>query len=179
MIEYLVILRIVHIVGGVFWAGTLGFQAWYIIPAVKALGPDGSKFSQQLTKTRRFPLVMAIVAGLTTLSGILMMAKLSNGFQSAWFDSYYAKTLSIGGVLAIVAYTIGLSVNIPSITRMTAIGRAAAAAGGPPSPEQMTQLQRLRKRLFRAVQIIAVLLFLAVACMSTAQYMDALIYSLQ
>jgi hypothetical protein len=169
MDEYLIILRLVHIMCGVFWAGTLGFQAWFLIPAITQLGPEGGKFTQQLAKTRKFPIVMLTVAGLTILAGILLILKQSGG-DAVWFESTPGKILSIGGSLAIIAFIIGISFNLPTVKRLTALGEAVAAAGGPPSPEQIAQMQKLRKRLFTAIQIIAGLLFVTVALMAVARY---------
>ena len=83
--EYLIFLRFLHIVSAVFWAGSIMYLAWFIIPAVKALGPDGGKFMQQLARTNKLPIVMLITGTLTNLGGILLIERLSGGFQGYWF----------------------------------------------------------------------------------------------
>ena len=168
--EYLIFLRLIHIVCGVFWAGATLYLAGFVAPAVRALGPDGSKFMQQLSKTNRLPLVMNIAGTLTVVGGILLVYELSGGFQPTWFGSNYGMVLSVGGVLALIAYLIGLTVSLPTIYRMNAIGKILAASEAPPSVSQQQELQKLRKKLFTAVNIVAVLLLLTVISMSIARY---------
>src|SRR3954471_21083953 len=48
---YLLILRLLHIGCGITWAGTVIFVAFFLDPAVKSVGPDGTRFMQQLVKT--------------------------------------------------------------------------------------------------------------------------------
>lgn len=167
---YLIFLRLIHMVSGIFWAGSIFYLSGFVIPAVKSLGPDGAKFMQQLSKTNKLPIVMNLAGTLTILGGILLMAQLSNGFMSAWFQSNYGITLSIGATAAIIAYLVGFTMNFPSIMRMNAIGKAIAASGGGPNESQMKELMMLRKRLFTGTSIIAWLLGVSVVCMSIAQY---------
>ena len=160
------ILRLLHIVCGVFWAGATLYLAGFIIPAVKSLGPDGGKFMQQLSRTNRLPIVMNVTATLTVLCGILMMAQLSGTFQTEWFLKTHGMLTTIGGALGLTGYLVGLLVSLPTILRVNAIGKLVAEKGGPPSPEQMQELMHLRTKLFTATNIIAVLLLVTVMLMS-------------
>ena len=124
---------------------------------------------QQLGKTG-YPIAVMIAAIITILAGVLIIAKLSSGFQAAWFTTIYAQILTTGGVLAIIAFIIGFTVNRPAAARINDIGDAIAKAGGPPTPEQMQELAALRKKLFTASNIIAVILGLVVLAMSIFRY---------
>lgn len=168
---YLLILRLLHIVFGVFWAGSAIYFALFIIPAVKASGPEGAKFMQQLSKTG-FPIVIMISALITIIAGILLIWKLSGGFQSAWFSTSYAMVLTTGGGLAIISFLIGFTVNRPAANRLLKIGQTIAQQGAPPTAEQMQQLTAIRKRLFTASNIIAGLLILVVIAMSIFRYIS-------
>jgi len=169
-LTYLIILRLIHIVCGIFWAGATIYLAVFIIPAVKASGAEGSKFMQQLSRTNRLPLVMMLAATLTVLAGILLIWKLSNGFESGFMGSEHGIVLSTGATFAIIAYLIGLTVNRPTVDKIAILGKAIAAQGAPPSTEQMQQLQILRKRLFTATNIVASLLAITVIAMSIVRY---------
>ena len=169
--DYLTTLRLIHIVCGVFWTGSIMYLAGFIIPAVNALGPDGGKFMQQLAKTNKLPLVMTVVATLNVLAGILMLERLSGGFQAEWFKSTHAIILTTGGTLAFIAWIIGLTVNRPTVTRIAEIGKSIAASGTPPTPAQLQELQSLRKRLIAATNYMAVLLLLTVVAMSIMKYL--------
>ena len=92
-LSYLIILRLLHIACGVFWAGAAIYLAAFVTPAVKALGPDGGKFMQQLAKTNNLPLVMAIAATTNVITGILLLWKLSGGLQLDWMISNHGLVL--------------------------------------------------------------------------------------
>ena len=93
--EYLIFLRFIHIVSAIFWAGSIMYLAWFVGPAVRALGPDGGKFMQQLTRTNKMPTAMAIAGLLTNIGGILLIERLSGGFQSYWFCTPHGIIISI------------------------------------------------------------------------------------
>jgi uncharacterized membrane protein len=168
--EYLIILRFIHIVSAVFWAGSVMYLALFIVPAVRALGPDGGKFMQQLSQTNKMPLIMTVSATLTVVGGILLIERLSGGFNAAWFGTPHGIIISLGGTLALAAYLVGMFVNRPTVERIATIGKTAAAAGGPPSPDQVMELQKLRQRLFAAVNITAWLVLAATIAMSVVRY---------
>lgn len=150
------------------------YNAWFIVPTVKRIGPDGAKFMQQLPRTNKFTLVMMLTGTLTVLFGILLMEHLSQGFQSWWFESDRGMILSTGGGLAIIAWLLGILINMPASLAMGKIGKAIAASGGVPTPEQSATMQRLRKRLMVTLQVVAVLILLATLLMAGATYFASL-----
>jgi uncharacterized membrane protein len=166
---YMLILRILHIGLGVFWAGSVFSFALFITKAVKASGPEGGKFMQQLGKTG-YPIAVMVAAIISILAGVLLIAKLSSGFHATWFTTPYAMVLTTGGVLAIIAFIIGFTVNRPAAARINALGSEIAKAGGPPTAEQLQQLASLRKKLFIGTNVIALLLGLVVLAMSIFRY---------
>ena len=68
---YMLILRIIHIMGGVFWVGSAWMMAGFIQPAAKAAGPDAAKFMQRLMQSRH-SILISVAAVLTVLSGALL-----------------------------------------------------------------------------------------------------------
>jgi len=167
---YLLILRLLHIGCGISWAGTVIFVAFFLDPAVKAAGPDGVKFMQELAKTNRFPIVIMILAMITVLAGVLLIWKVSGGLEAVWLSTTNGQVLTAGGVLAIIAFLIGFSINRPVSFKMAKIGQAIASAGGPPTPAQLQELAMLAKRLSTASRIIAFLLIFAIVGMSIFRY---------
>lgn len=170
-LTYVIILRLIHISTGIFWAGTIFYLVRFIMPAAKALGPEGGKFMQQLMSTNKLPLVMMLSATLNIISGILLIEYLSDGFQSDWFGTPMGITLSIGGTAALIAYIVGMTMNRPAGTTMEKIAKQVAASGGIPTPEQINQLQQARNTLSKATQIVAWLLLVAVITMAIGRYM--------
>jgi hypothetical protein len=58
----LIVLRVVHVVGGVFWGGAILFVVHFLEPAVRDAGPDGAKVMQALQKRRYLDVVPAVAS---------------------------------------------------------------------------------------------------------------------
>jgi len=126
----------------------------------------------QLVKVRKLPMVMMTSALLTMAAGIWLLMIDSAGQPGVWMKSGTGKTFGAGAVFAILAFALGIAVNMPTSKRIAALGSAAAARGGPPNPEEQAELQRLQGRLSTASQIVTLLLVLATAAMAIAQYVQ-------
>ena len=166
----ILILRLLHIFSGVFWAGGVFYLAFFIFPAVNALGPDGGKFMQQLSRTRNMPMIMTINGLITILAGLRMMQIMSGNFQASWFQSGMGLAITIGSVAAIGAFIIGFFFNKPRADKMGKISAAIAASGAPPTPEQMQEIGKLKTKLEKGVKVMAWHLLVAVVLMATARY---------
>lgn len=164
------VLRIVHILAGVFWVGSAMFTAVLLAPTLRALGPGAGPVMNQLVKVRKLPMVMMASALLTTAAGIWLFMIDMSVSQGAFMKSSSGMTFAIGALFAILALAIGMAVNAPAAKRIAAVGTAAAARGGPPSAEEQAELQRLQGRMSTASQIVTVLLVLATGAMSIARY---------
>jgi uncharacterized membrane protein len=170
MYIYLLILRILHIGCGVFWAGTALFLAFFVFPAVIKAGPDGSKITQAIMGTNKMPTVMTFISFITVLTGILLMWNLSAGFTAEWFTYKYGISLTIGGITATIAFFQALLINRPGAMRMQAVGQAIAKRGGPPTPEEQQEMGKLRARIFLSTRWIAVWIIISVVTMGVARY---------
>jgi hypothetical protein len=166
----LIILRLLHIGCGIGWAGGAVYFAFFVEPAVKASGPEGAKFMQQLIRTNRFPIVMMLMAIMTVVAGSLLIWKMSGGLQTAWILSKNGLVLTVGALLAITAFLIGFFISRPVSFRMEKIANAIAKSGGIPTPEQKEELFTLREKLDAAGKVIAFLLIIAIVGMSIFRY---------
>jgi uncharacterized membrane protein len=163
-------LRILHIVVGVFWVGTVVFMAAFLTPSVRAAGPAGGAVIQQLMGARRLPLWIMGAMVVTLLSGLGLYWRDSAGFQSAWLASGAGKTFGLGGGVAFAASILGMAINMPTARRLTEISGRLQAAGRPPTPEEQATLAALQGRLSRASVVAAVLLVTATLLMAIARY---------
>lgn len=166
-----VVLRLVHVVFGVFWAGTLILFATFLIPAIQETGPDGGKVMAALQR-RGLMNVIPVAAVLTVASGIWLYWRLSDGFSNAWMTSRYGHAMAGGGALAVIALAIGLAVMRPAALRVNAL--AGAMAANPDDPANVArgaEAQRLRQRVAAAGKVVAILLALATAAMAVGRYM--------
>ena len=167
------LLRFIHVVVGVAWAGSVIFIAMFLFPTLRATGPNGGAVMTYLTQVKRMPAYLMGGVLLTILSGLALYWNDSAGFSSQWMSSGPARTFGFGGVMAIIVAIIGATVNAPTATRMGEIGAEIKAAGGPPTAAQAAELERLTGKMTMAMRVTAVLLFLAIAAMAVARYVPA------
>jgi uncharacterized membrane protein len=167
---YLFILRLIHIVAGVFWAGGLFTLAMFILPSINTTMPEGAKVMQRMMAGYRFPVHMLNAAGLTVFSGILMYAKLSLGFKLQWIVSPHGICLTIGGLAAIIAFLLGIFINKPRADRIGRIGKEIMQAGGLPTESQVAEMTNLRLAMTQMTRYMAFLVMIAVIGMAIAKY---------
>lgn len=164
------LLRLLHIVAGVFWVGGVLVFARFLFPTARALGPAAGPVMNHLNGVLKLPNALISAAIGTILSGLLLYWHDSGGFQGAWMSSGAGMTFGTGGLLAIIAFTIGITVNAPTAKQFGALAASVHAKGGPPSPEEAAELQRLQGRLGTALGVVVTLLVLATAAMALARY---------
>jgi hypothetical protein len=168
---YLMVLRIVHIAAGVFWVGAAALFFFFVEPTVKELGPTGGAFMGHLAKVKKMPLAILASAGLTVLAGILLYLRVSGGFDVDWITSSTGLTFTVGGLTAIVAFLIGLTVVKPSVDRLGALGAEIQASGGQPSEAQAAALHAVDTKLKTVGRLNMALLTVAVVAMAIARYL--------
>lgn len=168
---YMVVLRIVHILAGVFWVGAGFTTLLFIQPTSREIGPAAGPFMAHLAGKKRLIDWVLRAAGLTVLAGLLMYWRVSGGLDADWIGSAPGIALTVGAICGIAAFALGLRVVRPTIRETLAIGGAVAASGGQPTPEQGARLQALQKRGKDVGQVILPLLVVAVAGMASFRYL--------
>jgi hypothetical protein len=166
----LLILRLVHIGLGVFWAGTALFTAFYLAPSLRDAGPDGAKVMAGLMRRRLFD-VMPVVAVLTVLSGLWLYWKASLGFQPEYMGSSVGMMFGTGGAAAILALALGLIFVRPNMNKAASLRQSAATAAPAEREAQMAAAQAAQARGTMFTQIVTVLVIIAVAAMAIARYL--------
>lgn len=167
----LLILRLVHVLGGLFWVGSGLFTTFYLMPALATAGPAAGQVMAGLQKRRLFT-VLPIIALLTILSGLRLMWITSAGFSSAYLNSSTGRTLIVGGAAAIVAFVLSLLVARPAAVRSASLGASLAGMPeGEPRAAVARELAALRRRTTIASHTAVALLLLAAAAMAVARYL--------
>ena len=129
----ILVLRLVHVLGGVFWLGSGLFTSLFLLPAFAGAGPGAGVVMAGLQRRRLFT-VLPIVAVLTILSGLRLMWIGSAGFSPLYFESGMGRTFAASGALAIVGFLLSLLVARPAMVRS---GQLAAQSGAMPAgPER-------------------------------------------
>ena len=109
----ILVLRVVHVLGGVFWLGSGLFTSFFLMPAFAGSGPAAGAVMAGLQRRRLFT-VLPIVAVLTILSGLRLMWIASRGFSPVYFESGMGLTLAVSGALAIVG---GVLIFVIGVTK--------------------------------------------------------------
>ncbi len=171
MNAYLIILfRIFHIISGALWFGAAISYLFFFKPSVKAIGPAGPEFMQNLAERRKYPVFMITTSLLTVLAGGILYWFSSGGFNAAWIASGPGIGFTIGSLAALVAFLVGNFGIGPAAAQMGALGQQIGASGGRPTSEHISTMQALEKKLARAEQIDFVMLVIAMLTMATARY---------
>src|SRR5436190_689631 len=98
----MIVLRLIHILTGVFWAGAAFILVQFILPAATAAGPAGGQFMQRLLQTNFSRIVLA-AGTLNVLAGLVMYWRDSGGLQLVWITTPTGLTLTLGGLAALIA----------------------------------------------------------------------------
>ena len=161
-----IILRLIHILSGVFWVGGPMINTFFLSPAVAATGEAGQKMMGYMVTKGRLTVRLTAAAILTVLAGGILYWRDSGGLTSAWTSSAAGWGFGIGAILALVGLATGLMVG----QNVMKLGKIAAAAQGKPSAQQIAEMQAIQKQMSMTAHISTGVLILALACMATARY---------
>ncbi|MBI2759561.1 MAG: hypothetical protein HYX49_12915 [Chloroflexi bacterium] len=165
--NYLVIvLRLIHILAGMFWVGGSILFKFFIGPTVAATGETGQKFMAHMVTKAKITAHITAAAILNVLAGGWLYWLDAQGFTSAWWKSSTGIGFGVGGLLGLVGWVFGIMVGVNTAK----LGTLASQIQGKPSSEQMSQIQAAQKQLAYASPISAYALILALIFMATARY---------
>jgi uncharacterized membrane protein len=165
----LLVLRLVHILGGIFWVGAGLFTTFFLAPALKAAGPAAAGAVMGNMQKRRLFQVMPIVALLTILSGARLMWIVSAG-NPHWFTHRVGHTYAVSGTLAILALLLGVIVVRPAMARAGTLSQSMASDGA--SKDLIAaEMAKVQKRAMLSSSVATVFIVLAAAGMAIARYL--------
>jgi uncharacterized membrane protein len=167
---YLIVLRLIHIMAGVCWVGGAIMYTLFLEPTAKATAPGSGQFMQYLISRRHYPVYMGICSLLTVLAGGLLYWHSSGGLNLNWLTSGPGLGYTLGSVVAIVVFFMGLLMIKPRAERLGGLGEEIGAAGGVPTSAQATELQKLGREMTLLGRVDLGLLALALLTMATARY---------
>jgi uncharacterized membrane protein len=173
MTALIIVLRLIHILAGVYWAGTIFFFTTFLEPSLRSMGPDGGKVMVRFME-RGYMKLMPAVAMTTVLSGIALLWIMSDGFKPAYMGSPMGIALSTGGALAIVSIVYGVSVLRPAGERIGKIAGELPQASEASKAALMSEMEKLRNKTAVGARIVFGMLVVAVALMAGGRYIGAL-----
>jgi hypothetical protein len=169
---FMLTFRFLHIVCGALWVGSAFLFSGFVGPSAAEVGPSAGPLLAAMVKKRKVPAVIKALSGITVLAGWILLLRDVDvyGGWGDWFGLNFGVAISVGAILASIAFVIGLVGIAPNVERLVDLGGEIAAAGGPPTPEQAAEMGRTQKALETASKVDLVLLLVAVSAMATARY---------
>ena len=169
MTAELLVLRVVHVLAGIFWVGSALLSTLFLVPALATLGPTGGQVFAALQK-RKLMTTVFTASVLAILSGLRLLWITSAGMSSQYMATPVGRTFAWSGAIALVAFLIGAGFSRPSGMRMGRIGAQLATASAEERPALLEEMQRLRRRNAASSLTVTVLLVLAATGMAVARY---------
>jgi hypothetical protein len=162
----LIVLRLIHIAAGAFWAGSALMIALVILPGVRTAGPGGERNLPMAQISQ----AMSIAALLTTVAGLLLYGWISR-FAWGWIVSPLGIGLTLGSLAGLAAFLLGLLSTGPTGKKLGMLAAQIGAAGGPPKPEQAAEMGRLQAKLATSSTVSTILTTAALVLMAVARYL--------
>jgi uncharacterized membrane protein len=174
MNSLMLVLRLVHILAGIFWVGATLVLAAFLLPAARTVGPSAGPLISQLMERRKLQLWINAAMTLAILAGLGLFGLDSRMSGGGFGRSATGITLSIGALLSIAAAGVGGAMGKPTGRKLGVLAQRmqeAQRAGGPPPADLVAEAQPLQAKMARALTIMSVLLVLAATTMAIARYL--------
>ena len=165
----LIVLRLIHVGGGIFWVGTSLFTFFFLMPTVMRAGPGVAGPVMGGLMQRKFMVWMPVVALLVILSGLRLLMIVSGG-NPHWFQHRAGHAFTVAGGLAIIAFLIGLTISRPAMAKAAKLGQSAVS-DAPTRAALQDEIRRLQRRSYIGTMIVTWLLLASAAGMAVARYL--------
>jgi hypothetical protein len=167
----IVILRLIHIVGGILWVGGATFTGVFLFPVLGKVGPASGPVMAGL-RGRGLLAYFPIIAILTILSGLGLIWIMSGGFSPEYFATKSGAAFAGAGGLAILTFGLGMTTARPWGERIGALGAEIARTSDPATKERLAaELAAVQRKMGTVGKIITVMLLVAAAGMAVARYL--------
>jgi hypothetical protein len=166
----IIVLRLLHIVSGAFWVGSIVLAVLFIEPTAKAFGTTGERFlAYALFRMRLLPILVG-AATVTIGTGAALYWIASGGLRVEWITTSTGLGFTAGALAALAAYAIALIVLKPQFDRLaTLLDNPPASEVEAPSPLGESEMDEAQLRRWSLIQVS--LLLFAIAAMATARYL--------
>jgi len=159
---YIILLRIIHIFGSIYWVGTALFLVVVLVPASRRAEGNSLTLIGPVYSSPMFGIGFAASAIATTVAGLLLWWEVSDGFNADYMGSDGGIVLSIGAGAGILAFGHGL-MALGKYTRQFANAYQA-------EPRDTAVMKTAEEKIARNSYISLALMIVAVVGMSAARY---------
>jgi uncharacterized membrane protein len=162
----ILLVRALHVIAGVMWAGAMFLLAGVIVPIAVRHGAEGAGRWTGMIMRKAGP--VGGIAGLVTVaSGIYLMIVLHGQDESA-----SGLVLKAGAVAALLALVIGLFFGRTQGLKLAMLSEAASQ--GNATPDTKAQMADAGSRILLTSRLVALLLLLSVISMGVFRYVSAI-----
>jgi uncharacterized membrane protein len=161
------LLRFAHIVSASIWVGITFTLAFFIHPALLTGDFAAARFLTRVMLRHKLGIYLPIVVVLALASGLWLYRI---DFPHLTMQTFTPRALDyiLGGFFGIIAFIVGVSVNLPTGGKIASLTDSMGA--GAPTAEQSNELARLSRRLLISGRSTAILTLGAVALMALARF---------
>ncbi len=163
----LMVLRIVHVIFGIYVAGSYLFMVPILEPRLKRLGP-----AIQSPVMRALMPILTPINGISFIvimgTGVAMTLIMRSGALNTLFVTAWGWAIIIGCAVTVAAAVVGFGFLMPRGMRMDKLGRSIE--GRAPNPDEGKQLHQLSARVETLSRINLVLIVIALASMIASRY---------
>lgn len=170
MIE-LLLLRVVHILCGMFWVGSSLFTVLFLTPVLMRAGQSTASTVMAGLQARRLFTVLPTIGVLTIASGARLMWITSGGFSRTYFTLPMGRMLAWSALFGIAAFLVAMLVIRPASARALRLAAMLQEPGASSDHETISaRLGRARVLTVRASAAAMVLVVLSAIGMAAARY---------
>jgi uncharacterized membrane protein len=165
----LLVLRVAHVVGAIFWAGSILFVVDFLQPALRDAGPEGMKVLQALRR-RRYLEALPVLALVTLVSGFALFYRVFGRFHPGPGAGGAELAYGIGGLASVAAFVVGIGFMRPSVVRLADLAGEWLGAPAERRAALDAEMGRLRARGKVAGRLVVVFLTIAMLTMAAGRY---------
>ncbi len=159
-------LRILHVVIGVFWAGSAFYSGLIMMPKLHALKSDIKRPAMRAVSRLTGPIMM--VGSIIVIGSGIWLALRMQGSLDIYFSTGWGLAMLISFIAMIISSVVGFGFIAPAAFGEERLLRSIE--GRDPTPDEDQQLERLSARHVALVRVNFVLIFIAVLAMPISRF---------
>jgi uncharacterized membrane protein len=163
-------IRVLHILLAAVWFGAAVVMMFFVVPAIKDAKGGGGAVMAGL-QSRKYPMIMQSIAGLTIVTGFYLYWRFTGGFDPVLSASMGGRVFGSGAIAGILALVLGASVVSASMKKIgVAMAKAASLPDGAEKMALVASVAPLQARAELFGKIVILLMVVAIVTMSIGHY---------
>ena len=171
----LIVLRLIHILGGIFWVGSALTFFYFVQPTASATAPESQRFMLHLLGTRRLGDATLAAAIFNVGAGAILIWRDSNGLDATWLTGPGRRHSPLAPARPSSPCSCLASSGIRTPGGCWRSDAASPDEQRPPSEAEQAVLADSQRVLARLAVWVPILLIVAATSMATARYWPLLL----